>query len=254
MYFRQLYLIVFLSVSSFAVQANDQGIEVVGKAAINAVPDQFSITLEIKQRGVVASKAKAIVDNKSQLLMRELTKIGFEEKAIDSSNIVMYPVYEKPSIIIDNSVAKSRLSENQRIDTSLANIVAEKNSTVLSYFDVTRTFVIAFDDLSKYDQLLDVVTKVGVSNISSLTMSYKDSEAIYQQALKQALQNAKSKAQTIATQMDVKLAGLTSLKETGYHAPQAYAMMSEARGSFRSNVSEKEVNAQVIAIFAIQSK
>lgn len=251
MYFRQFYLIVLLSVTCFATQANDQGIEVVGKAAVNAVPDEFSITLEIKQRGVVASKAKAVVDHKSQLLMRELIKIGFEEKAIDSSNIVMYPVYEKPSIIIDNSVVKSRLTENQKVETQLA---AQTNSVVLSYFDVTRTFVIAFDDLLKYDQLLDVVTKVGVSHISSLTMSYKDSDAIYQQALKKALQNATSKAETIAAQMNVKLAGLISLKETGYHAPQAFAMMSEARGSFRSNVSEKEVAAQVIAIFAIQSK
>ncbi|GHE90754.1 SIMPL domain-containing protein [Thalassotalea profundi] len=254
MYFRNISLVLLISFISTSVLANDKGIEVVGKAAIKAVPDEFSITLEIKQRGVVASKAKGVVDHKSKLLMRELNKIGFDNKAVDSSNIVMYPVYEKPSIVIDNSVAKSRLSENQRIDTTLGNIVAEKNSMVLSYFDVTRTFVIAFDDLAKYDQLLDVVTKVGVSHISSLTMSYKDSEAIYQQALTKALENAKAKAQTIAKQMNVELAGLTSLKETGYHAPKAYAMMSEARGSFNSNVSEKDVNAQVIAIFSIQSK
>lgn len=164
----------------------------------------------------------------------------------------MFPVYEKPSIVIDNSIAKTRMSDNQKIETPLHVLTSEKNSVVLSYFDVTRTFIIAFDDLAKYDQLLDVVTKVGVSHISSLTMSYKDSEAIYQQALEQALQNAKNKAQTIAKQMNVKLAGLTSLKETGYHAPQAYAMMSEARG-FRSSVSEKEVSAQVIANFAIKS-
>ena len=257
MYFRYLLLLAVTSVFSSAAIANSEGIEVVGKAAIKAVPDSFSITLRIKQRGAVASKAKNIVDNKSQLLMNALNNIGFDNKAIDSSNIVMYPVYEKPSIVIDKTIARNRTSNNQRIDTHLQtpNVSTNaSNSTVLSYFDVTRSFVVSFDELAKYDQLLDVATKIGVSHISSLTLAYKNSDAIYQQALKKALQNAKNKAQSIATQMDVELAGLTSLRESGYHAPQAYAMMSEAKGSFRSNVSEKEVVAQVIAKFAIQTK
>ncbi|XQW86654.1 SIMPL domain-containing protein [Thalassotalea piscium] len=251
---RYCAVIVLFSFFTSAAFADNQGIEVVGKAAVKAVPDTFSITLEIKERGVVASKAKGIVDQKSQLLMRALNNIGFENKSIDSSKIVMYPVYEKPSIVIDNAVVKSRIAQNQKVELPVTGLSSNKNSVVLSYFDVTRTFVIAFDDLTQYDQLLDVVTKIGVSNISSLTMSYKNSEAIYQQALTKALQNAKMKAETIASQMNVELAGLVSLKETGYHAPQAYAMMREARASFSANVSEKQVSAQVIAVFAIQSK
>lgn len=90
MLIRHLTLVLGLSFLSAIVHASDSGIEVVGKAAIKAVPDQFSITLEIKQRGVVASKAKAIVDNKSRLVMRELSKIGFEDKAIDSSKLLCF--------------------------------------------------------------------------------------------------------------------------------------------------------------------
>lgn len=253
MCFRYLLLSLFISVFSTAVFAAQQGVEVTGKAAVKAIPDSFSITLRIKQRGIVASKTKNVVDNKSQLLMNALKKIGVKDKAIDSSNIVMYPVYEKPSIVIDKSIARNQTSAHQRIDTRLQT-QNNPNGTTLSYFDVTRNFTIAFDDLAKYDQILDVATHVGVSHISSLTMGYKNSNAIYQQALKKALQNAKNKAENIASQMNVKLTGLTSLKELGYHAPQAFAPMAEARGNFRSTVSEKDVVAQVIATFAIQSK
>ena len=84
MHIRKISLVLFISFISTSIFANDKGIEVVGKAAIQAVPDEFSITLEIKQRGVVASKAKKVVDHKSELLMRELNKIGFDNKAIDS--------------------------------------------------------------------------------------------------------------------------------------------------------------------------
>ena len=71
--------------------ANDLGIEVNGKAAINAVPDNFSITLQIKQRSKSATKAKQIVDSKSKQLAKLLQDIGIDKKSIDSANITMYP-------------------------------------------------------------------------------------------------------------------------------------------------------------------
>ena len=101
------------------------------------------------------------------------------------------PVYEKPSIVVDNVVSRAN-TEQGRVRTELAASTEERNSIVLSYFDVTRNFVINFKDLNIYDRLLDTVTKLGVTNISSLSMSYQNSDALYQQALEKALINAKS--------------------------------------------------------------
>ncbi|WP_448564268.1 SIMPL domain-containing protein [Thalassotalea ganghwensis] len=249
--FYKIWPVIALSLVISSSNANEQGIEVNGKASIAAVPDQFSITLQIKQRSKSAIKAKQVVDSKSQQLAKLLKDIGIGPKSIDSANIMMYPVYEKPSIVIDK-VTPHTNTQQGRVRSELAADASDNNSIVLSYFDVTRHFTIRFNDLDLYDRLLDAATKLGVTNISSLNMSYQDTEKLYQQALEKALINAKTKASQIAKQMDVGLGSLISLRESGYHQPQVYAARAEAMGSFNSNVGEKEITAQVIAKFAIK--
>ncbi len=234
------------SVFSYA----NEGIEVIGKASVEMQPDQFSLTIRIKERGHSASKTKALVDHKSELITQMFIKEGINASAIDSSQVSMYPIYEKPNANYQPTEIKTRINDQDKVVLS-AQKHALSNEQQVSWFDVGRTITVSFSEWSIYDKVLDKVVKLGVSHISPMEMSFQNAEKIYQQALFQAIANAKSKAAEIAQQAGVQLGSLTSLKETSHFAPVMYRMVSEASVGFNSTTTKKAVSAQVIAIYQI---
>ena len=112
--------------------------------------------------------------------------------------------------------------------------------------------MVTFTDFTLYDQLLDNVVKIGVSQISPLKTSITNNEALYQQALIKALENASQKAEAIAKKINVKLGKLASFKESSYHTPNAYMVASRSSDGFSSQVARKDVSAQVSVTFAIK--
>lgn len=260
-------LIVLCSIFSsfvFAQQFPENGIEVIGKASVGVKPDQFVFTLSINERGGVASKIKAVVDQKSRLVVDKYLSLGINKNAIESSRLQLTPRYEKLSNTPKFEVHQ-RINRNVRsntVSTGLKNAKVVVNSEDITsrptneqtkiYFEVSRTIRITFTDFEKYDQLLDHAVKIGVSRISPLQTAVIDNDDVYQQALIKALQNATVKAQQIAKQIGVQLGKITYLKESPYHAPRAYMMANESSNDFSSQVAKKNVSAQVNVIFAIK--
>lgn len=228
-----------------------EGIEVTGKASVMVVPDVFSLTISIKERGKSANKTKMIVDDKSSKIVKMFIKRGVNEHDIDTSQVTMFPIYEKPAITLEQQELQTRLNNQEKITLTGKNQSTDKVRR-LTRFEVSRTITISFKELSIYDQILDNIVKLGVSHISPVEMSVAESEKYYQQALYQAIDKAKKKAVNIAEQADVKLGTLISLKESGYYSPMRFNMASEAKAGFSSRVTEKAVSAQVIAIYGIE--
>ena len=239
--------LMFQSIITFAQDNN--GIEVVGKASLLAMPDQFSLTIEIRERGKSASKTKALVDSKSAQVIKVFKKNDVDDKTIESSQVRIYPVYEKPSIAIDQFELKNKINKNEKVSVS-ANNHQDEIQTIVR-FEVSRTIKVMFSQLSVYDKVLDSIVKLGVSQVYPLEMTFSEPELYYEKALFQAIANAKDKAEKIAKQANVKLGGLLSMKESAYHSPSQYRMASEASSGFASQVTEKAISAQVIAIYDI---
>ena len=56
---------MYLFISMQAIAFDEKGIEVSGQGSIVVIPDKFSLTLTITERGRLPSKLKVVVDNKS---------------------------------------------------------------------------------------------------------------------------------------------------------------------------------------------
>lgn len=245
-YFISLAFATIVSTSAFA----NEGIEVTGKGAVNAIPDKFSFTVRIEKRCKLASKCKAYIDNKSKMVVNALRSGGVADKHIDSSALRMFPVF--PPRKNYNAIVETRIDPKNRayIKPDLEKEALEKPL----YFDVGRTFSVSIDTLDKYDKLLDDLVKIGVTHLSTLNASFASPEKLYDQALSAAIKDAKLKATAIAKQLGVNLGNVTMFRESGYRAPVHYSMarMSESDASFKSQASEKSVDAQVTVIYEIK--
>ena len=241
----------FISFGSYALQ--HKGIEVTGKGSVMVMPDTFSLTISINERGKSASKTKAVVDKKSQTIVSMFLKEGVNQAAINSSQVRMFPIYEKPSITFENIEYKKKIKADDKISLPRTNIEQSKIKR-LTRFEVSRTIKISFKQLSLYDRVLDQVVKLGVSHISPLEMSISEPENHYRKAITQAITDAKLKAQNIAKNANIRLGQIVSVKESGYHAPARYRMASDISEGFSSQVTEKSISAQVITTFSIQTE
>ena len=241
-----------------------KGIEVTGKSTVLVKPDQFSLSLTVSHRGKSASKIKALVDHKSTLVVNAAKNLLIKAEDIQSARVNLYPIYQKPSnssriksIEIEQALVngqQARVSP-RNISTSNKSLASEYNNNYV--FDVSRQIHIKLKNIEDYDRLLDQVVKIGVTHISALQMSVSKADYYYQQALLQAIADAKQKALIIAKQAGVSINKVLYLKESGYNAP---SLMSNARTRMvsapllehTSQVGTQNISAQVQMIFSIK--
>ena len=98
---------------------------------IKLIFDQFSLTIEIRERGKSASKTKALVDSKSAQVIKVFKKNDVDGKTIESSQVRIYPVYEKPSIAIDQFELKNKIHKNENVSVSANNHQDEITSRII---------------------------------------------------------------------------------------------------------------------------
>ena len=248
--FKIIALLVLLSVSMNCLANQVEGIEVKGKSSVMVAPDTYTLTINIKERGKSASKIKALVDDKSTRIVKMFVKHGIKQQDINSANVRMFPLYEKPSINLENSELQTKFNKHEKITFSNQKNKRKQKTSVIR-FEVSRTITVTFKKISIYDHVLDDLVKLGVSQISPLEISISEQEKYYEQALMQAIENAENKALKIAQKANVEIGKLKSLTESGYHSPSVYRMASDAGGGFNSQVVNKAITAQVIAIYNI---
>lgn len=251
-------LTLFSSASSAAVNGETPNIEVKGQASVLAVPDRFSLSISIVERGRLTDKIRAVVNHKSNQVVQVAKSLGIESHNINSARVGLRIIEDKPSITVqgvevNNRAGSGSFSKNQH--TKVYAGVNSENNIKPQLFDLRRNININFSKIEDYDQFLSKALKLGVNHISPLAMSVKDTENYYQQALVQALNNAKKKATQIANHSNVALGKLLFVKEQSsnyYRARVSSVMMSaESSSNHSSQVGNQVINASVLVQFSI---
>jgi len=257
-----LLFLSFITVYSAAVNAEAQVIEVSGEGVIEVAPNNFTLSLTVSERGRVPDKLKASVDKRSNMVLNAAKSLGVKESDINSARVNLRVVEEKPAIELHGVEVKHKFpSTNSKplkgsvyIDgNEISTQKYEKQKPTL--FELSRRVTINFSSIDDYDKFLTRIVKIRVNHISSLSMTVKDSDKLYQQALTQAISQARQKASIIAKHSEVTLGQLVYLKEisNNHYQPQySMAMMAEdSSARHRSLTGTNKIKASVIVKFAI---
>lgn len=257
-----------LAISALTIKANSMplngelpNIEVKGQGSVLAEPDLFSLTIAIAERGKVTSKLRAIVDDKSNQVVFLAKSLGIKDHDINSARVTLRVIEKKPSITLNTIEVNHRgekgySPKKQPAKTYVDSDAATTQKNIKSqYFELNRTITVNFSGIDDYDKFLNKVIKLGVSHIYPLAMSVKDTEKYYQQALVQALKNAKNKATKIALHSKVDLGKLLYVTEQStnyYRARVSSTRASEFSSGHSSQVGNQVINASVMVKYLIQ--
>lgn len=228
---RLMVCLLFVGLSVVSLKAHETGLSSLQKLALSAsgealgVPDLAVINLAIVTQGKQASDALSENSTKMQKVIDALRQGGIEAKDIQTANLVVQPQY----IHAPNALPR------------------------LSGYEARNTVTITLNNISKLGLLLDQVTGLGINTIDGPYFHLKDSKALEEAALLEAMEKLKQRAKIFEKGFGIKLGRVLALSENSLQQPvQPYRIEMTAQSkSVPIEAGELRITAQVNAEWEI---
>ena len=186
------------------------------KVAPNKATVNISITNSAKNSKEAANKNAAVM-NKIQSALLGLT---ITEENIQTTNYSLYPIYD-----------------------------AKSNSREITGYSVTNEISVNIDNIALVGIVIDTAINSGASNVDSIEFGLKDSQQYKEKALREAILDAKRKAEVVASTLGKNIVNVVSVNTNNTYIEtrnmnNAMYMKSSADMSASSPVQEGEINVR----------
>ena len=172
-------------------------ISVSGEGEVLAVPDVGEFTFSVRAEAETAAAAQEASATDVNEIISYLEEAGVEEKDIKNQNYNLQPEYRFEQAICEPGRPCPR------------------GERVLDGFSVTQSVQVKVRDTAQAGELIAGVGERGATNLSGLSFTVDDEEALEAQARDRAIADAKEKARALAEQLDVRLVRIVGYNEPG---------------------------------------
>lgn len=199
-------------------------ITVVGDGASKATPNVATVQIGVETRAATSSEAVGQNSTQVAALLAKIKELGVKDEDVQTAGFGVSPDYDYEAKVVKGYVVNNQLSVTIR-------------------------------DLAKAGGLLDQVVQAGANNIYGLSFSVADSKAALADARQAALDDAKAKAQQLASLSGATLGEVLLITEN-IGSQQPVPMMAGAAEMARADVpvqaGSQSFNAQVQVTFALR--
>ena len=162
-------------------------ISVTGTGTVESAPDMATLMIGVTTQGTTAAEALAANSKATEAVIARLTASGVESRDLQTSNLSINPNwtgYDSSTPTISGYVASNMLTVRVRaLDTTGA--------------------------------VLDAAVADGANTLNGMTFGLADPEPAYKEARKEAVTDARAKAELLATAAGVKLGQVLSISDAG---------------------------------------
>jgi len=159
---------------------------VTGYGWASAEPDMAEISLGVLTEAATATEAVQENAEKMSEVINALKDLGITEDDMETQHFSVYPVYSQsdPSWVIG--------------------------------YRVSNVLIVDVHDLNMVGRVIDKATEAGTNQVQGVTftLSENKSQTIKLEALQKAAEDAKIKAETIASSLDVEIVGIQYVSES----------------------------------------
>ena len=211
-------------------ESDERSITVIAEGYVEAVPDTLSFSITVKRIAEDTKTARAATDKVVKEVLEQARSLGVAKDDIDSSAMQANPEYEW------------RQQKRHYLGES-----------------VLRTVTFKVRDLELYPTLVQKLSKMPLEHMGRAQLSHSNIEQLRLDALKVAIARGKTRAATIAGEIDAKLDKVMLVTEVSANTvrPQARMMMAEAAPADASggggyNYAKQRISASVEMRFSIR--
>ena len=189
-------MMVFANLAAAApAQDNPPLLSVDGEGIGTAAPDRATVTIGVTSHAADAGKAQNDNAWTSEQVNKAIKALGIDAKDIQTSNYSFHPTY--------------RTAENRRNE--------------INGYTVNNSIVVIVRDIKLTGKVIDASLRAGANEISSLDFSAGNTQAVRQEALTNAVKDAREKADILAKGLGKRITGIRNVSEnTGYLETRRY--------------------------------
>ena len=170
-------------------------LSVEGTGEANTAPDQVTVAIGITTHAADAAKAQNDNAWTAAQIQKAIAALGIDAKDIQTQNYSFRPTY--------------RTEENRRGE--------------INGYTVDNTVLVCVRDIKLTGKVVDAALSHGANEISSLSFTASDARALRKVALKNAIADARDKADIIAQGLGKRIVGIQTVSEnTGYPETRRY--------------------------------
>jgi uncharacterized protein len=193
-------LLFTLPFMTYAQEARDPQnvITVTGTSQVFASPDEATVRLGVMEQAATAQEAQGKANAVIQKMLRALSALGIAKENIQTSRMSLSPVYNQP-----------RPGDMPKISGYQAQ-------------DVLSIRLTNFDLVGK---VIDAGTSSGVNTVDGIDFQLRNARGPRTQAYKDAVADARSKADAIASALGLKITGVYDVHaDSGGYVPMPRTM------------------------------
>ena len=170
-------------------------LSVEGTGEANTAPDQATVAIGITTHAADAAKAQNDNAWTAAQIQKAIAALGIDAKDSQTQNYSFRPTY--------------RTEENRRGE--------------INGYTVDNTVLVCVRDIKLTGKVVDAALSHGANEISSLSFTASDPRALRKEALKNAIADARDKADIIAQGLGKRIVGIQTVSEnTGYPETRRY--------------------------------
>jgi uncharacterized protein len=173
---------------AFAEETMTRTISVTGTGTIEAAPDMATLMIGVTTQGATAAEALAANSTATEAVIARLTASGVEGRDMQTSNLSLGPDYSK----YDSS---SGAAPTSYIASNLLTVRVRSVDTT--------------------GAILDAAVADGANTLNGLTFGLANPEPAYNEARKEAVADARAKAELLAAAAGVTLGKVVSISDVG---------------------------------------
>jgi uncharacterized protein YggE len=204
-------------------------ISVSGEGEVFAIPDTATFTFTVDETAKDVATAQASATKKANDIIAYLKGQSIADTDIQTTDYNINPQYSYQQAVCPNvPVAES----SSGMTPTIAVYCPPGKQTITGY-EVSQTVSVKVRDTSKAGAILAGVGGKGVSNVSGLSLTVSNQDALQLQARDKAIADAKGKADALAASLGVQLVRIVGYNENGgpVYYPKAMSMSVGASDS-----------------------
>lgn len=197
-------------------------ISVVGEGEVFATPDVATFSFSVEAKEVDASVAQTKSAEVMDAILAYLKETGIEDKDIKTEYYNLSPRYEYPNLVCNEwTYCPPQTGEPKLIG-----------------YQVSQSVSVKIRDTKKAGEVISGVGSKGAVNVSGLSFTIDDEDALKAEAREKAIADAREKAKTLAGNLGARI-----VRMNGYWEEDAYPMAYGMGGGMDMMKSESAMSA-----------
>ena len=203
-------------------------VTVVGDGRVLVQPDVAHVTFGAEATGQTLAAAQADAATRMQAVIDTLVGLGVPRAEIETSRLSAHPVYD------------------------------QRDNSVITGYQASNAVQVKLRDLSQVGPIVDAVTAAGANRVQGIAFAVEQTEEPKGQARGLAMQNARTKADQLASLAGMRITAVKAIQELDSSSPprpqpaDTFAAPQAARAAPPVEPGTQEIRTQVTVTYIME--